>query len=151
MAYLGLGSHHGPWLRTLSMVKSLRCKHQVDNQGMLEQEGSSSLSLLGPPIFRKTSAAVTLLLIHKTGFLEGTQWHGGGVSKVWFLTRRCITVCAECSSPATSMGEERGQRVSDLASIQKAQWTLSDMPSSDLLTPSRVINQPSVSSAYACC
>lgn len=30
----------------------------------------------------------------------------------------------------------------DLASIQQAQWTLSAMPSSDLLTLSRVINQP---------
>lgn len=154
MAYLGLGTHHGPWLRTLHMpmMKSLRCKHQIDNQGVLEKEGSSSLSLLEPHIFRQTSAAVTLLLIHKTEFSQGhTMTWGGGVSKVWFLTRGCITVFAECSSPTTSMGEGRGQCVSDLASIQKAQWTLSDMPSSDLLTPSRVINQPTVSSAYVCC
>lgn len=45
--------------------------------------------------------------------------------------------------PAPSRGE-RGQWELDLASVQQAQWTLSAMSSCDLLTLSRVINQPNV-------
>lgn len=58
-------------------------------------------------------------------------------SKAW----ECL-LGARPSAAATSRGERGGQRELDLASIQQAQWTLSAIPSSDLLTLSRVINQP---------
>lgn len=126
-------------------MKSLSCRHQINNQGLPEQEGPSRLTLLELHVFRQNSEAVTLFLMHKTEFSQGHTMKWGGRSK------QTMAPGSEDEPPLMHhsvcwMG--RGQYVLDLASIQEAQWTLSDTPSSDLLTPSRVINQASVSSAY---